>query len=137
MKVLCLVIVILGAFAATAADLQPTITVRGPTIVAFFGPVSDAELKAHPDINESLADFQYYAGGAGKALQNTEIDFHEIYVRSFRVRIGAKTTTFRVGKSGVGYYFVAPGKMPRVESGVLQASSILEIAEQYFGKFRK
>jgi len=72
-----------------------------------------------------------------KALQNSGIDFQEVNATSFKIRTGSKTTTFRVGKFAVGYYFIAPGKMPRVESGVLPASSILEIADQYFGKFRK
>jgi hypothetical protein len=134
MKLLRPSIVLLGVFAAAAADPQPTITVHGPTIVAFFEPITESELIADPDTNEALSDFQFYAGGARKAFLKTGIDFHEIYVRSFRIRIGSKTTTFRVGKVGVGYYFVAPGKRPRVEYGVLQASNILEIAEQYFGK---
>jgi hypothetical protein len=137
MKLLCPVIVFLGGFAATAADPQPTITVHGPTIVAFFEPITEAELKADPDANEVLSDFQYFAGGAGKAFQNTGIDFHVIYARSFKIRIGARTTTFRPEKSTVGYYFVAPGKKARVEYDVLDTGSILEIAEQYFGKFRK
>jgi len=32
---------------------------------------------------------------------------------------------------------VAPGKKARVEYDVLDTGSILEIADQYFGKFRK
>ena len=135
MKLLCPVIIFLGGFAATAADPQPTITVRGPTIVAFFEPVTEAELKADPDSNEALADFQFYAGGAAKTLKNTGIEFHVIYARSFKIRIGTRTAIFRPGKITVGYYFVAPGKKPRVEYGV--DNSLVETAEDYFGKFRK
>jgi hypothetical protein len=137
MRLLLLAIVLFGVFAAVAADPQPTIIVRGPTIVAFFGPVTEAELKANPDINEALADFQFYVGGARKALLNTRIDFHEVYAKSFKIRTGGRTTTFRPEKSLVGYYFVAPGKKARVEYDVLQATSILEIVEQYFGKAGK
>ena len=78
MKLLRPSIVFLGIFAAAAADTQPTIIVRGPTIVAFLGPVTEAELKADPGTNEALSDFQVYAGGARKAFLNTGIDFHEI-----------------------------------------------------------
>jgi hypothetical protein len=137
MKLLCPVIVFLGVFATTAADRQPTITVRGPTIVAFFEPVTEAQLKADPDTNEVLSDFQVYAGGARKAFLNTGIDFQAIYVKSFRIRIGNKTTTFRVGKSGVGYYFVAPGKKPRIEYGVNTDIGLVDTAKEYFGSFGK
>ena len=135
-KLLLPVVFLLESFAA-AADLQPTIAVHGPTVVAFFAPVSDKELKAHPDINESLSDFQFYAGGARKAFQNSNIEFHVIYAKSFKIRVGTRTTTFRVGKSGVGYYFVTPGKKPRVEYGVMTDSDMVEIAKQYFGKTGK
>lgn len=137
MKLLRHSIVFLGVFAATAAEPQTTITVKGPTIVAFFEPVTEAELQANPDINEVLADFQLYAGGARKAFQNTGIDFHEIYARSFKIRIGTRTTTFRPGKITVGYYFVAPGKKPRIEYGVNTDSGLLEISKEYFGQAGK
>jgi hypothetical protein len=134
MKLLCPAMVFLGVFAATAADAQPTITVRGPTIVAFFEPVSEAGLKADPDTNEALSDFKVYAAGARKAFLNSGIDFREVYARSFKIRIGARTTIFRPGKITVGYYFVAPGKDPRVEYGVNTDDRLLDIATWYFGK---
>jgi len=133
----CALIVLLGMFVATAADPQPTIIVRGPTIVAFFDPVTEAELKADPGANEALSDFQFYAGGARKAFQNTGIDFHEIYARSFKIRIGTRTTSFRPGKITVGYYFVAPGKKPRVEYGVNTDVGLVDTAKEYFGKIGK
>jgi hypothetical protein len=105
--------------------------------VAFFEPVTEAQLKADPDTNEVLSDFQVYAGGARKAFLNTGIDFQAIYVKSFRIRIGNKTTTFRVGKSGVGYYFVAPGKKPRIEYGVNTDIGLVDTAKEYFGSFGK
>ena len=43
-----------------AGDEQPIIPVNGPTVVAFFPPVTEAELEKDPDANETLADFQTY-----------------------------------------------------------------------------
>jgi hypothetical protein len=137
MKLLCPVMVFLGVFAVTAADPQPTITVRGPTIVPFFERVTAAELKADPDTNEALSDFQVYAERARKAFQRTGIEFREIYARSFKIRIRARTTTFRPGKITVGYYFVAPGKKPRIEYGVNADDGLVDIAKEYFGKVGK
>jgi hypothetical protein len=137
MKLLCPVMVFLGVFAARAEDPQPIIPVRGPTTVAFFEPVTEAELKADPDTNEALSDFQVYAAGAREGFQDTGIEFHEIYARSFRIRIGNRTTTFRAGKDAVGYYFVALGKKPRIEYGVNTGERLVNIAKEYFGKVSK
>jgi hypothetical protein len=37
-----------------AAERQPIVVVRGPTIVAFFEPVPQAKLDKDPDTNEAL-----------------------------------------------------------------------------------
>ena len=105
--------------------------VKRPTVVAFFTPMTDAELAKNPDANEALADFQVYAERMSGRLDGMGIDFEEIYATSFVVKRGAKTTTFRP-KKGVGYYFVALGKTPRVEYGVMTDTSILQIASEYF-----
>jgi hypothetical protein len=40
---------------------------------------------------------------------------------------------FRLGKVKVGYYFVAPGKKPRIKYGVMTDADILQMADEYFG----
>ena len=47
------------------------------------------------------------------------------------IKVGTATTNFRPVK-GVGYYFVASGKKPRVEYGVLTDSDLLHAARNYF-----
>jgi hypothetical protein len=101
--------------------------------VAFFEPVSDAELKVQPDLNEALSDFQFYASGARKAFLKSGIDFHEIYAKSFKIRIGTRTTTFRPGKVTVRYYFMAPSMKARVDYGVNTDIGLVAIAKEYFG----
>ena len=58
--IVCIVLCAL-AVAPRAAEKQPVVVVRGPTVVAFFEPVPQAQLDKDPDTNEALADFQLYA----------------------------------------------------------------------------
>jgi hypothetical protein len=115
-----------------ATPKNTIVVISRPTVVAFFPPVTSAELNADPDTNEALADFQLYATKVRKPLSDAGIDFKEIYAKSFQVQRGTRITTFRPGKVDVGYYFVAPGKEPRIEYGVLTDANLLQIAKEYF-----
>jgi hypothetical protein len=115
-----------------AASNQKLIVVTGPTVIAFFPPVTPAELAKDPDTNEALADFQLYATHVRPKLDADGIHFEEIYASSFAVRVGTKTTNFRPKKNQIGYYFIAPGKSPRVEYGVMTDSDLLDVATEYF-----
>jgi hypothetical protein len=119
--------------ATGAAEKQPVIVVRGPTVVAFFEPVPQSKLDKDPDTNESLADFQLYAENVREPLRKEGIEFHELYTHSFQLRVGNKLTTFRPIKVTVGYYFVVPGKKPHIEYGVMTDSDLLQVANEYFG----
>jgi hypothetical protein len=123
---------VLTGLLPVAATKQPVFDVRQPTILAFFTPVTKAELN-DGETNESLADFQYYAKRIRQPLQQEGIEFHEVYARSFQLRIGKTLITFHPEKADVGYYLVSPGKKPRVEYGVLTDTDLLEIAHKYFG----
>jgi hypothetical protein len=101
--------------------------------VAFFEPVTQAKLAKDPDTNEALADFQLYASSVRAPLRKAGIEFHELYARSFRLRVGNQLTTFRPVKEDVGYYLVEPGKKPRIEYGVITDADLLQVANEYFG----
>jgi len=122
-----------GPAAPAAAEKQPVIVVRGPVLVAFFEPVPQAKLAKEPDTNEALVDFHLNAKNVREPFRKAGIEFHELYAHSFRLRDGNKLTTFRPGKVGVGYYFVEPGKNPRVEYGVMTDADLLQLANEYFG----
>jgi hypothetical protein len=111
----------------------PTFDVRGPMVVAFFPPVTQAERQRDPDTNEALSDFQEYAHRVREPLRRKGIEFHEVYTGHFGIRRGKTVTTFTPGKVQVGYYFVAPGKKPRIEYGVNTDDGLLQIADEYFG----
>jgi hypothetical protein len=121
----------------SAAEKPPLVVAEGRTIVAFFPPVSDAKLQKDADTNEALADFQLYATRVREPLKNAGVEFHELYTRSFRVRVGKAVTTFRPAKVDVGYYFVVPGKKPRIEYGVMTDADLLQVANEYFGVHAK
>src|SRR5690348_9050254 len=107
------VFLIPGSYQSQPVGKAPLFQVHRPTVIAFFVPVTEADLDKDADLNETLSDFQLYAGQVRRPLQQRGVDFHEVYARSFRIRVDGKTITFKVGNS-VGYYFVMPGKKPLV-----------------------
>jgi hypothetical protein len=113
----------------------PLFEVHQPTIVAFFAPVTEADLN-DGNTNEALSDFQLYAGQVRQPLEKAGVDFHEVYTRAFRVRVSKRILTFPT-RDKVGYYFVAPGKKPHIEYGVMTDGDILEATRKYFGQLTK
>jgi hypothetical protein len=119
------------------AQTLKVVVASGPTVIAFFPPVTTKDLSQDPDTNESLSDFQFYAQSARAKLHDSGIDFQEVYASSFSVKCGSKTKNFHPQKTQVGYYFVAPGKSPHVEYGVMTDADILQVAKKYFRSIPK
>ena len=112
----------------------PILEVKGPTVIAFFRPVTKDQLNKDTDLNESLSDFQHHLRGAKPALENAGITVHAIYAKSFTVKLPASTTTFKPVDANVGYYFIMPGKKPMIQYGVMTDIDLLYVASDYFGK---
>jgi predicted RNA binding protein YcfA (HicA-like mRNA interferase family) len=121
------------ADAQEGARPEPVFVIHGPTIVAFFAPVTGQELKNESDLNEVLSDFQLYYGQASEPLRRAGIDFPDANTLSFRIRIGKKVRRYRMNETGVGYFFIAPGKAPHIEYGVMTDAGLLDAARKYFG----
>ncbi len=136
-RMLALSSLMVSALLLVSAQNEPTFDIRRPTIVAFFPPVTQSELAKDPDINESLSDFQFHASQVREPLKKSGVDFKEVYTLSFRIRLGKTVTTFRPAKTEAGYYFVTPGKEPRIEYGVMSDVGLLQIANEYFGVTQK
>ena len=117
-----------------AASQIPILEVKGPTVIAFFSPVTIDELNKDADLNESLSDFQHHLHGAKSTLENSGIKVHEIYAKLFTVKLPTWTTTFKPKDADVGYYFIMPGKKPKIQYGVMTDIDLLHIASDYFGK---
>jgi len=118
---------------AQSVEHEQLVTVNGPTIVAFFPPVSQRELQDNPDTNEVLSDFQLYTGQASEPLRKAGITFEQLYTRSFRVKVEKSVSRFVPAQPGIGYYLVAPGKKPRVVYGVTTDADLVSQANEYFG----
>ena len=129
-----IIVALLLAPSLVATPKKTIVVINRSTVVAFFAPVTSAELNADADTNEALADFQLYATKVRKPLNDAGIDFKEIYSKSFQVQRGTEITTFHPAKVDVGYYFVAPGKEPRIEYGVRTDADLLQIAKEYFNQ---
>ena len=132
-RIFIVAVLLVSCSPAVGAPKQAKVLVRGPTIIAFFPPVTQAELEKDHDTAEALSDFQFYAAKVRAPLSKSAIAFHEMYARSFLVAVGGRSIVFRPDKGDVGYYFVAPDKEPRVEYGVMTDSDLLQTARAYFG----
>lgn len=118
--------------AGNAQGAMETYVVQRPTILAFFPPVTGAELEKDPDTNEALGDFQLYAMRAGPKLKKAGIDFEVISATKFKIKDGKVVRTLSSGKVGIGYYFIMPGKKPLVRYGVMTDDEIVEVTGKYF-----
>lgn len=128
---------LLGSAIRLSAQKPATFDVTGPTIIAFFPPVTDAELRKDPDTNEALSDFQFYAGQVREPLAKRGITFKEVYADAFTIRQGKMTTLFGTKTMKVGYCLATPGKEPYVQTGVLSDAGLLQLADKYFGTSEK
>ncbi len=130
---LCGLLIVLALLTPLYSAEKPAIVdVKGPTIIAFFSPVVDTDLKADADTRAALDDFRFFLGQARRPLKNRRLELREIYARSFTIRIAGAETKFEPTKD-VGYYLVAPGKKPRVEYGIMCDADLLQVADEYFG----
>ena len=111
----------------------PVFVIHGPTIVAFFPPVTAKDLDDDQNTNEALSDFQFYIDEVRNPLHKAGVELQEAYARSFRIRCGNTVSIFRTSKISIGYYFIAPGKKPHIEYGVMTDVDILDVARKYFG----
>ena len=128
------VTLLLGTGSALKAQHVPqgsAISIQRPTVTAFYPPVSKGD-EANADANEALSDFQFYAGRVKEPLKKLGIDFQELYVHSLRIRLGQRIIAF-LPKSDVGYYFIAPGRKPHIEYGVMTDADLILVAKRYFG----
>jgi hypothetical protein len=110
-----------------------SINVCHPTMVAFFKPASTPEGEKEDGYNEALSDFQLYSDAVQQPLKEKGINTKVVYAAGFRTECGKHVSTFVAHKTTVGYYFIAPGKSPRIQYGVKTKGDLLKIADEYFG----
>lgn len=121
------------SLAQSHSQSPPLFVIHGPTILAFFYPMTQADAESGEGDAEALNDFDFYAEKVQSRLKQAGVDFHEVDARSFRIRTGGRVRTFRTGQVGIGYYFISPGREPHVERGVMTDLDMLAVARKYFG----
>ena len=130
------------AAAAAQQDTVPwahtadtTLVVTGPVLIALFPDVSQAEVDADGDLNEALADFQWYLPGAFAALAAAGIQAHEVYADTLRLRDPADPArTLSFDAREVRYVWLRPGHAPRTVDTVMQDLGLLQVSAEYFGR---
>jgi hypothetical protein len=116
---------------ASAAEQQTRFVVTRPTLISFF--LDSTDKKVRRDGNEALAGFQFYLPDAEHTLEQAGVEVHQVFhVTSFRVKSRSQWRTFAPRKVTFGYYFVAPGREPRIEYGADDTDTILGFAAEYF-----
>jgi hypothetical protein len=114
-----------------AAEQQTRFVITGPTLISFFLDYTDDEILAEG--GESLYDFKSYLPAAENTLRWAGVQVHAVFrVKSFQVKMGSRWRTVKPRESGVGYYFIAPGREPRLEFGVEDSETIVDFAREYF-----
>ena len=116
-----------------ARENRDVATVAGPTVVAFFSPVSQAQVDADLGLSEALGDFQYHLSGARTVLGSKGVRVYEFYATSFEVRERNQITVFQPSSEagGVGYFVKLPGQEALVLNGVHTDSDLVELACRY------
>src|SRR4051812_4647053 len=109
---------------AQHTSVIPVVVAERPTIVAFFPDLSQTR-RDDADWNEALSDFQFYADRVKEPLNHLGIEFTEQFERSFRIRSGMQTRSFTPKPGTCGYYFIAGGKKPHLEYGVMTDTDLL------------
>jgi hypothetical protein len=119
--------------AASPARDSMWVTVRGPTLVAFWPANAVAALDSGGASASALDDFGYYLSAADSGLRSLGVRVVNVGGRTFHVVAGAATTSFSVppDSSDIGYYLVAPGRAPEVYYGVQTDTDLLDAARQY------
>ncbi len=111
---------------------QPLVVVSKPTVIAFF-PTTQAQVDRDADTSEAIDDFNFYVFQVKERFAKAGITIQIVNAPSFRVQADGETLDFPNSKKQVGYYFIAPGKKPRIEYGVMTDQDLLEIGWKYFG----
>ena len=130
------------AAAAAQQDAVPwahtadtTLVVAGPTLIALFPDVSQAEVDADPYLTEALADFQWFLPRALGPLSAAGIATHEVYADILRLRDAADPSrVFTFDARQVRYVWMGPGREPRAIDTVMQDPGLLEISAEYFSR---
>jgi len=120
------------ADARSTAD-SATVSVKGPTVVAFEPALTQAQLDSSEQLATVLGDFEHYLSEASDSLE--VLGFALVQRPTGPIRLleasGSREVRPSSDSSYVGYVFVAPGRRPRVYYGVKTDGQLLAAARMF------
>jgi len=125
------------ALAAAAAPLRAqrpdtsTVRVRGPVVVACYIPVPQERLDTDEDVATVFDDFSYHWSQAVDTLERRGVAAEMRGARWVKLLLGGRLRLVRCPRP-VGYVLAAPGRLPRVITGVETDSGLVDAAAAYF-----
>ena len=134
MKTAALAVLALAAAAAPLRAQRPdtsTVRVRGPVVVACFIPVPQERLDTDEDMATVFDDFAWHWSGAADSLRARGVAVEMRGVRWVRLLSAGRMRLVRCPRP-VGYVLAAPGRLPRVITGVETDSGLVDAAAEYF-----
>jgi hypothetical protein len=117
------------ALHAQQADTA-TVFVRGPTVVACFEPVTDAQLDRDPDLATTLDDWQWHWSDSARSLRAHGVVAEARMTGWVKLALPGRLRLVRC--PGAGYVLAEPERQPKVLRGVTTGSDLLDAAAAYF-----
>jgi len=114
-------------------EQKQVIQIHQATVISFEPPPKPGELENGEGHSEAYNDFAYYVNLAEEPLSRSGIEIRSVLAREFAVRDGNRIRTIKAGKGGFGDCMVAPGKVPRMEFGVMIDQDLFDAVRKYFG----
>ncbi|HSU16003.1 hypothetical protein [Longimicrobium sp.] len=132
MKSAALAAALLASAAPVAAQQVDTsaVAVRGPTVVACYR-VAQGQVDADDDLATVLDDFSWHWSHASESLRGHGVAAEDRFGEWVKLRTDSRLRLVRCPRP-VGYVFAAPGRLPKVVTGVETDSDLLERAAAYF-----
>jgi hypothetical protein len=110
--------------------------VRGPTLIAFYPTVTQAQVDSNEDLATVLDDFSVHLS-AGRdsllALGFTIVDHPPGMIRVIEGAV-ARDIALAPDSADVGFVFVAPGRRDRVLYGVTTGADLIDAGHKFLAR---
>ena len=109
------------------------VAIEGPTLIAFYPAVSQAQVDSSEELATVFDDFSYHLSSASDSLRALGITIESRPIGEIRfAEAGHRRQFLPARDSGeFGYLLVAPGRAQRVFYSVMSNSDLVEAAHEY------
>ena len=123
------------AASRTATGDSTAVVLNGPTIIAFFPAVTQAQVDSSEELSTVLDDFDYHLASARLSLRSLGFQVVERPRGSIRLLNGTSSREVSPASDSadVGYVFAAPGRPALISYGVMTDSDLIDAARAFLG----